>query len=117
MTVGFNIASSPQRGCTEQHLTKNTAPCKRTVRCSERERLQFCQSLFQVLGNLVGAAGGAGAAGGTLHAGYGILSLHALEQAADALEVAVAAADDLNGLDLCCPLAIASTVLFTAFRW
>ena len=41
----------------------------------------------------------AGAAGGTLHAGDGILSLHALEQAADALEVAVAAADDLDGLD------------------
>ena len=61
--------------------------------------LQLSQSALEVLCDLVRAAGGAGAAGGAFHAGDGVLSLHALEQAADALQVAVAAADDLNGLD------------------
>ena len=40
-----------------------------------------------------------GGAGGAFHPGDGVFSLHALEQAADALQVAVAAADDLDGLD------------------
>jgi len=61
--------------------------------------LQLRQSALEVLGDLVGAAGGTGAAGRALHPGDGVLCLHALEQTADALQVAVAAADDFDGLD------------------
>src|SRR5699024_4099014 len=57
------------------------------------------QSLFQVLGDLVGAAGGLGPAGDALHPGDGVLRLHPLEQAGDAFQVAVAAAHYLDGLN------------------
>ena len=61
--------------------------------------LQLSQRLFQVLGDLVGAAGGLAAAGRAFHAGDGVLGLHALQQTADALQVAIAAADDLDGFN------------------
>ena len=48
------------------------------------------QSLFQVLGDLVRAAGAAEAAQRTVQTGNGVLCLHAGKQLADALQVAVA---------------------------
>ena len=51
------------------------------------------QSLFQVLCDLVRAAGAAEAAQRTIQTGNSVLCLHAGEQLADALQVAVAAAD------------------------
>ena len=55
------------------------------------------QRLFQVLGDLVRAAGAAEAAQRTVQTGNGVLCLHAGKQLADAFQVAVAAADDLDG--------------------
>ena len=68
-------------------------------RWKKQPDLQLSQCTLEILSDLVGAAGGTGAAGDTLHAGNGILGLHALEQTANALQVTVAAADDLDGLD------------------
>ena len=65
----------------------------------ENLRSHLGQSLFQILGNLIRAAGGTGAAGSALHTGDGVFCFHALEQAADAFQVAVAAANDLDGLN------------------
>ena len=59
--------------------------------------LQLRQSALEVLGDLVGAAGAAEAAQRAIQTGNGVLCLHAGEQLADAFQVAVAAADDLDG--------------------
>lgn len=61
----------------------------------------FCRlhSLGQSPGELVGAAGGLVAALDALELVYGLLCLHALHQAADALEIPVASAGEADGLD------------------
>ncbi len=76
-----------QKGDTRRHLP---------LRCLIFS-VHFGQSLFQVLGDLIRAAGIAETAERALHAVDHIFGLHALDQTADALQVAVAAANDLHG--------------------
>ena len=67
-----------------------------TVRCGEiRLRLFLRQSLFDSLGQLVGARGAFEAAADAFQLGDDILGLHAVHQSGDALRVAVAAAVEL----------------------
>ena len=55
---------------------------------------------LQRLSQLVRAGGGLHAALDTLDAGNYIVNVHAIDQSADALQIAVASADKLNILDL-----------------
>src|SRR5699024_6082846 len=61
--------------------------------------LLLFQRRAQGVGDLVRAGGGLAAAGDALHTGNGILGLLTPQQRADALQVAVAAAHDLHGMD------------------
>ena len=80
---------------------KDTAPCisaKRGARVSIGFRsVHLFQSLLQVLCDLVRAAGVAEPAQRTVQTCNDVLGLHAGDQLADAFQVAVAAADDLDG--------------------
>ena len=74
------------------------------MRCTARAKndgllLVLRQRLAQRDGELIGAGGILEAAADAAHARDGILGLHAFDQARNALEVAVAAADDLHALD------------------
>lgn len=53
-------------------------------------------SLLEGLGELIGAGGGLGAAFYSLKAGDGVGGAHAFNEAGDALEVAVAATEELD---------------------
>ena len=61
--------------------------------------VHFSQSLFQVLCDLIRAAGAAEAAFHILKAFDDLFGLHAANDAADALQVAIAAADDFHALN------------------
>ena len=70
---------------------------------SERMRSLFVflsQSLLQSLSQLVGAGGGLGATGDAFQTSDGFLDIHAVNQSADALQIAGAAADVLHILYL-----------------
>ena len=65
-------------------------------------RFSLClsQSLLQSNGQLIGAGGALHAALDSGHPVDDVLGLHAFNQSADALQVAVAAADELHVVDL-----------------
>ena len=83
------------------YTKKDTAPCisaKRGARVSIGFRsVHLFQSLLQVLCDLVRAAGVAEPAQRAVQTCNDVLGLHAGDQLADAFQVAVAAADDLDG--------------------
>ena len=83
------------------YTKKDTAPCisaKRGACVSIGFRsVHLFQSLLQVLCDLVRAAGVAEPAQRTVQTCNDVLGLHAGDQLANAFQVAVAAADDLDG--------------------
>ena len=73
---------------------------EKTGRFIRPVNLGFLLSCLQSLSQLIGAGGSLGAAGNTLNAGDDLVDIHAFHQSGDALQVAVAAAEELNILDL-----------------
>ena len=71
---------------------RKNGPLSKAVRFSSLSR-------FQRLGDLVRAGGGLSAAADALQPLDGLVHRHAPQQAGDTLQVAVAAADHLDGLD------------------
>ena len=81
------------------YVLTNTAK-EKTGRFIRPVNLHLLLCCLQSLCQLVGAGGSLGATGNTLNAGDNIIDVHAFHQRGDALQVAVAAAEELNILDL-----------------
>lgn len=57
-------------------------------------------SLLQSAGQLIRAGSGLASAGGTLQSGNNVVNVHTLDQRADTLQIAIAAAQELHIPDL-----------------
>ena len=94
--TGFEPATYRIGICCSIQLSYRSVCGKRTAR---KYSVLLCESGFQRLCELIGAGGASGTAFGALETFDDVGCLHAFDELGDALGVAVASADELNGID------------------